>query len=239
MTCLLDREVYALATGRLRPICQGLLKPKTLFMTCLLDGEVYGFTMSPLPIETLIKSRASELDLTLAQVVSRTGMANTSKGLRRLEQLFDGDFVSSRGLIDKLPEALGLPNTDIEIAVTNSKNKLAAEADKAWRESFRPHAIVLTGERGRPRQITFAAICNAGRFVRITFPNNLPSTNYKTYAFAALGQQKADIRKYFYAIEGLVINWNPDSATIYDLTGAEISQLDKAAILGRMSFSLK
>jgi hypothetical protein len=30
-----------LATGRLRPICQGLLKPKTLFMTCLLDGEVY------------------------------------------------------------------------------------------------------------------------------------------------------------------------------------------------------
>ena len=43
--------------------------------------------MSPLPIETLIKSRASELGLTLAQVVSRTGMANTSKGLRGMEQL--------------------------------------------------------------------------------------------------------------------------------------------------------
>ena len=27
-----------------RPICQGLLKPKTLFMTCLLDGEVYDAT---------------------------------------------------------------------------------------------------------------------------------------------------------------------------------------------------
>ncbi len=195
--------------------------------------------MSPLPIETLIKSRASELGLTLAQVVSRTGMANTSKGLRRLEQLFDGDFVSSRGLIDKLPEALGLPKSDVEDCVTNSKNELAAEADKAWRDSFKPHAIVLTAERGRPRQIFFAAMCNAGQFVRITFPDNLPSTDYKTYAFEALGLQKEDIGKYFYAIEGLVINWNPDSATIYDLTGGEISQLDKAAILGRLSFSLK
>jgi hypothetical protein len=27
-----------------RPICQGLLNPKTLFMTCLLDGEVYEVT---------------------------------------------------------------------------------------------------------------------------------------------------------------------------------------------------
>ncbi|CAM8658160.1 hypothetical protein MCEMSE6_02802 [Oxalobacteraceae bacterium] len=195
--------------------------------------------MSPLPIETLIKSRASELGLTLAQVVSRTGMANTSKGLRRLEQLFDGDFVSSRGLVEKLPAALDLINTDIEVAITNSKNELAAEADKAWRDSFKPHAIVLTGERGRPRQITFAAICNAGRFVRITFPDSLPSTDYKTYAFAALGRGKEDIGKFFYAIEGLVINWSPDSATRYDLTGAEISKLEKAAILGRMSFSLK
>jgi hypothetical protein len=68
--------------------------------------------MSPLPIENLIKSRAGELGLTLAQVISRTGMANTSKGMRRLIQLFDGDFVSSRGLIEKLPEALGLPGID-------------------------------------------------------------------------------------------------------------------------------
>ena len=194
--------------------------------------------MSPLPIEILIKSRASELGLTLAQVVSRTGMANTSKGMRRLIQLFDGDFVSSRGLIEKLPEALGLPGIEIETAVTNSKNELAAEADKAWRESFKPHAIVLTGERGRPRQIFFAAMCNAGQFVRITFPDNLPSTDYKAYAFAALGRQKEDIGKYFYAIEGLVINWNPDSATRYDLTGNEISHFDEAAVLGRLSFSL-
>ncbi len=195
--------------------------------------------MTPLPIETLIKSRASELGLSLAQVIARTGMANTSKGLRRMEQLFNGDFVSSRSLVDKLPEALSLSNPEIEIAITNSKNELAADADKAWRESFKPHAIVLTGERGRPRQITFAAICNAGRFVRITFPDNLPSTDYKTYAFAALNRQKEDIAKYYYAIEGLVINCGPDRAIIYDLTGAEISQLDKAAILGRMSLSLK
>ena len=195
--------------------------------------------MSPLPIENLIKSRAGELGLTLAQVISRTGMANTSKGMRRLIQLFDGDFVSSRGLIEKLPEALGLPGIEIETAVTNSKNELAAEADKAWRDSFKPHAIVLTAERGRPRQIFFAAMCNAGQFVRITFPENLPTSDYKSYAFEALGRQKEDIGKYFYAIEGLVINWNPDSATRYDLAGDEISHLDKATVLGRLSFSLK
>jgi hypothetical protein len=195
--------------------------------------------MSPLPIETLIKSRASELGLTLAQVISRTGMANTSKGLRRMEQLFNGDFVSSRVLVDKLPKALNLSNPDIELAITNSKKELAENANKAWRESFKPHAIVLTGESGRPRQITFAAICNAGQFVRITFPDNLPTIDYKSYAFAALDRQKEDIGKYYYAIEGLVINCSPDRAIIYDLSGAEISQLDKAAILGSMSFSLK
>jgi len=195
--------------------------------------------MSPLPIENLIKSRAGELGLTLAQVISRTGIANTSKGMRRLIQLFDGDFVSSRGLIEKLPEALGLPGTEIEAAVADSKNELASEADRAWRESFKPHAIVLTGESGRPRQITFAAICGAGQFVRITFPEKLPPSDYKTYAFAALGRQKEDISKYFYAIEGLVINWSPDSSTRYDLAGDEISHLDKATVLGRLSFSLK
>ena len=31
----------SLGNRPLRPICQGLLKAKTLFMTCLLDGEVY------------------------------------------------------------------------------------------------------------------------------------------------------------------------------------------------------
>jgi hypothetical protein len=195
--------------------------------------------MSPLPIENLIKSRANELGLTLAQVISRTGMANNSKGWRRLEQLFDGDFVSSRSLIEKLPEALGLRYTEIEAAVINSKNELASEADKAWRESFKPHAIVLTAERGRPRQITFAAICNAGRFVRITFPDSLPITDYKTYAFAALCRQKEEVEKFFYAAEGLVINWSPDSATHYDLAGDEITHLDKATVLGRLIFSLK
>ena len=195
--------------------------------------------MSPLPIENLIKSRANELGLTLAQVISRTGMANNSKGWRRLEQLFDGDFVSSRGLIEKLPEALGLRYTEIEAAVINSKNELASEADKAWRESFKPHAIVLTAERGRPRQIFFAAMCNAMQFVRITFPENLPTSDYKSYAFEALGRQKEDIGNYFYAIEGLVINWNPDSAIRYDLAGNEISHSDKATVLGRLSFNLK
>jgi hypothetical protein len=195
--------------------------------------------MSPLPIENLIKSRAGELGLTLAQVISRTGLANTSKGMRRLIQLFDGDFVSSRGLIEKLPEALGLRGIEIEAAVADSKNELAAEADKAWRDSFKPHAIVRTAQGGRPRQITFAAMCGAGRFVLIIFPENLPTADYKAYAFAALERQKEDIGKYFYAIEGLVINWSPDSATRYDLSGDEISHLNKATVMGRLSFSLK
>jgi hypothetical protein len=88
-------------------------------------------------------------------------------------------------------------------------------------------------------QASIAAMCNAGQFVRITFPENLPTSDYKSYAFEALGSQKEDIGKYFYAIEGIVINWNPDSSTRYNLAGDEISHLNKATVMGRLSFSLK
>ena len=78
---------------------------------------------SNLPIGTLVTNRIVELDLTRAQVVRRFGYRNITKGLRRLDQLCQGDFVGAAGLVQALPNALELP---VEVVGR------AIEATKVW-----------------------------------------------------------------------------------------------------------
>ena len=59
-----------------------------------------------LPIETLVRQRARELELRPTELIRRAGYTSVSKGLRRLEELSGGEFEPSRGLIGKLPHAL-------------------------------------------------------------------------------------------------------------------------------------
>ena len=70
-----------------------------------------------LAIEALVRRRCDELGLTQPELIRRCGYQNVSKGLRRLEQLYSGDFKKSAGLIDKLPAALEVPVDVIKQAV--------------------------------------------------------------------------------------------------------------------------
>ncbi len=107
--------------------------------------------MSETPIESLVRTRAKELGITLPQLVRRAGMTNVSKGLRRLDGLFGADFISTQGLIQALPLALDIPSETVNAVIEKTRKQLSDEAEKVWRASFKPNAIVLTGERGRPR----------------------------------------------------------------------------------------
>ena len=177
--------------------------------------------------------------MSFSQLVLCTGMSNVSKGLRRLEGLFGSDFISTRGLIQALPQALDLPVDTVTAAVEQTKKQLDDEAEREWRASFKPNAIVLTGNRGRPRQIFMAVFLNASQHIHIEFPEGMPQTQYLEHALAFFAEQRDEIKKFFSAPEGIVINWGPDSSSLYSLEGKHIEDDDKAKVIGRTSFRFR
>ena len=149
--------------------------------------------MNETPIESLVRTRTKELGITLPQLVRRAEMSNVSKGLRRLQALFSADFISTRGLIKTLSKALDVSPESVTAAIEQTKKQLDDEAKRKWRESFKPNAIVMTGERGRPRQIFMAALLNAGQHVHLEFPEALPEIEYMDHALIFYSQHRDEI----------------------------------------------
>ncbi len=195
--------------------------------------------MKPLIIHDLIQQRCKELSISHHELIVRSGITNIAKGLRRLQQLFDGDFISSRGLIERLPSALDLPQPVIEDAINASAKQIADEIEAAWRSNFVPHALAITANNGRPRQITMAAICNAGRYVRIDFPETMQSSDFKQYAFEVLVTRAPDIANFFYELQGLVINYSPDKSIKFNLDKQIIEESNRAIKAGQLSFTIR
>ena len=195
--------------------------------------------MSETPIESLVRSRTKELGISLPQLVRRAGMSNVSKGLRRLEGLFGADFISTRGLIKALPLALDIPPEAVTAVIEQTRRQFNDEAEREWRASFKSNAIVLTGERGRPRQIFVAALLNASQHVQVKFAETMPATEYLNHALAFLSEHRDEISKFFYAPEGIAINWNPDSCSLYTLEGKHIGDEARAKMIGQASIRFK
>ena len=195
--------------------------------------------MKPLIIHDLIQQRCKDLSISHHEVIVRSGITNIAKGLRRLQQVFDGDFISSRGLIERLPPALDLPKSVVEDAINASKQQITDEIEAAWRSNFVPHALAITANNGRPRQITMAAICNAGRYVRIDFPETIPESDFKQYAFEMLITRAPDIAKFFYELQGLVINYSPDKSVKFNLDKQMVDESNRAIKAGQLSFTIR
>lgn len=195
--------------------------------------------MSETPIESLLRTRVKELGISLPQLVRRAGMSNVSKGLRRLDSLFGADFVSTRGFIKALPLALDIPPEAVTAAIEQTRKQGNDEAERKWRASFKPNAIVLTGERGRPRQIFVAALLNASQHVHLEFPEALPETDYLDHALAFIAEHRGEISKFFHAPEGIAINWSPDSCSLYTLEGKQIGDNARAKVIGRASIRFR
>lgn len=190
-------------------------------------------------INQLIANRTQELGISYGDLVERAGYANKAKGLRRLDELFNSNFESASGLIERLPIALELPRGDICQAIETTKRTIAELAEAEWRAAFKPNARILTEENGRPRQIALAAISNAGKYVCIEFPEGMPAEVYLEHVLQVLPKALEDVSRYFYAPVGFVINWNPDHATKYSLDGDCLEDLPRAFSGGVLSFRLK
>jgi len=194
-----------------------------------------------LPIKTLVSSRYEELGLRPVELVRRCGYQNTNKGLRRLEQLRQGDFSSSATLIRTLPSALDVPAEEVTKAVEDTQRQIHEAEEAAWRAEFVPHAVILT-ERRRPTQIFVAAFIGIDRLRRVDFDLKQGPVSFINQALDGvrekLARWKSDQIPTFGCPTGIVVNYSPDHAVRFDLEGNAIEVLDRAYRIGDVSFSI-
>ena len=115
----------------------------------------------------------TELGLSRGEFAKRLGYKNIAKGIRRIDALCEGDVEGTKQFLDVLPRALetsaetvkrALDKTVREIELAEKQEDEAR--DKMWRETFCPHAIILT-ERTVPSPIFVAAIIGVEKLLRI------------------------------------------------------------------------
>ena len=165
-----------------------------------------------------MRRRCNELGLTQPELIRRCRYQNVSKGLRRLEQLYSGDFKKSAGLIDKLAVAVNVPVDTINHAVEESRKYLREAEEAAWRAAFRPHAIILT-ERQIPQPIFVAALIGVDVLLRLDFDLRLAPATFLAQALDGLRQRLRDGAVNFRRSVGL---WESSSTTVRIAPSASI-----------------
>ena len=197
-----------------------------------------------LAIDVLISDRCAQLGMSPIALVHRTGFKNTSKAMRRLEQLRRGDIAKTPDLIRALPAALDLPEEAITGAVEQTRLQLAeierARAEKAeadWRAAFLPHAIVLT-DRSTPQPIFVAAVIGVDRLLRINFDLTAGRASFVNQALNGIPTKLGNDGKIpaFGSPVGIAVNYSPDRAVRFDLTGKALEVLPRAERPGRAEF---
>ncbi len=194
-----------------------------------------------LSIELLVRQRARELGLAPTGLIRRAGYANVSKGLRRLSELHQGNFDSSRGLIGKLPSALQLPPDDVRRAVEDSRRQRTEAKEARWRSAFVPHALVLT-ECARPHPLHIAAVIGIDELKRVDFT---PGSRPVSYIQQALDGLQEKLMRWgggqlpcFGKHTGIIVNYTPDCAVRFDLNASAIENFDAAHRLGEATLSI-
>ena len=119
---------------------------------------------SDLAIAALIRSRLTELGLSRGEFAKRLGYKNIAKGIRRIDDLCEGNIEGTKQFMEVLPQALETSAEIVTLALDQmvreielAEQQKAEARDKIWRENFRPHAIILT-QRTVPSPIFVAAI---------------------------------------------------------------------------------
>ena len=188
-----------------------------------------------LPIQALICNRSDELGLSAVELVRRCSFKNIAKGLRRLEQLCQGNFRRSLGLIAGLPVALEVPGEVVKTAIEASQRQLREAEETAWRTGFRPHAMIVT-ERKIPQPIFVAAVLGVDRLLRLDFDPALGPVTYVTQAMdlkQRLARWKGVLPAY-----GRPVGFIVKSAVRFDLEGKAVEMLDQAYRLGVAQFCI-
>ena len=194
----------------------------------------------PLPIQTLVADRRGELGLSCVELIHRCGFRNQPKGLRRLEELCQGDFSSST-LIRTLPAAHGVPAEAVREAVENTQREIHQAKEAVWRAEFVPHAVVLT-ERRIPQPMFVAAFLGIDRLRRVDFDLTESPLAFVKQALDGIRQKLArwgsDQIPTYGRPESVVVNYTPDRAVRFDLEGNAVEVLDRAYRIGEVRLSI-
>lgn len=205
-----------------------------------------------LSIEILVRERCRELSLSPAELIRRCGYINVSRGLRRLDQLRNGDFERSAGLLDLLPKGLGVPAELVKQAVETSKREIAEAREAAWRRAFKPHAIILT-EKSRPEPVFLAGLIGVDALLRIDFDPIHDRASYRTQAIEGICSRLKRWNKSFERGKGIgsfslpafgrptgfVINYADDRGVRFDLEGRAVEILAGAYRVGLATSALR
>jgi hypothetical protein len=119
------------STALISPVSAGVLALASNYSISGLASKIYEARMvsvtrtgQPTTLATLISERCRDLGLSQAEFVSRVGCRNIAKGILLLHQLFDGDHVRTKVLIEAISSALDLPDNVVSRAVQVSQQLL-------------------------------------------------------------------------------------------------------------------
>src|SRR4029078_6912651 len=126
--------------------------------------------------------------------------------------------------------------------VEATQRQLHEAQEAAWRAAFRPHAVILT-EKDRPEQIFIAAIIGVDRLLRVDLDPTEGEVTYIDQALRGIRQKlarwnsKVDVSAVGLGVlplpcfgrpVGVIVNYTPDRAVRFDLSGQPIEVLDRA-----------
>jgi hypothetical protein len=192
-----------------------------------------------LEITALIDRRCRELGLTRVELIKNCCYRNVAKGLRRLEQLRSGDLSTTIGLIERLPQALHVPDSAVTQAIDLTRGQLHDAHDTAWRAAFKPYAVILT-DRSVPQPIFVAAVIGVDRLLRIDFEPELRPVGYAHAALKSVRNRLLEFRSdqlpAFGRPIGVVINFGPDYSVRFDLSGKVMETVTRAHRPGKAVF---
>jgi hypothetical protein len=191
-----------------------------------------------LPIVALVQSRREELAISRAELVRRMGYKNVSKGLRRLDQLYEGRIERWRQHTKPLADALNVASDVVARAMSETETQIRAANEAERRASFRPHGIILCEHR--PNSFLMAAIAGADRRLQINFDPSAHVITYAQEAKAETSRRKDDfLLNHFYGCPtGFVVNYTPDYALRFQLDGSPFAAFERALEPGQVSISI-
>ncbi len=181
-----------------------------------------------LSIARLIRKRTQDLGITRGELARRMGYTNVTTGCRRLDQICAGDVKMAENLRVELARGLDVDAEVINDSIEYTRAKQLSAEDKAYRESFKPHAVILT-EYKIPTQITFYAMTGGSRHRIIPFKEGSTPETYAAQAREAL----PNVVRFLGRPIGYVVNYTPDFALKFNKEGRLIGRLDRTFRVGQ------
>ena len=181
-----------------------------------------------LSLDQLIHQRMQELGIGRAELARRMGKANIAKGCRRIDEICGGHVEMAKSLRVELSKGLEVEVGMIDKAIEVTRAQQIAAEDRAYRESFKPHAVILTKQQV-PSQITLNAMTGGSRHRIIPFKEGSSPKTYAAQAREAL----PNVVPFFGRPTGYVVNCTPDFALAFNKEGRMVGRLDRAFRVGQ------